>query len=122
MQKIYVQAKGGEKNLINILMALLVNSEVGGGALTWMGFAHFDHVEASANLHAHAILAPRAPLTSDTACYLLEADAATATTTVGEKAQTPLSSSGGVVHGRSLVTRGGGCRKVTTACSPWAGT
>lgn len=48
-------------------MVSLVNMSVGGGALMWMGFAHFDHVEASANLYAHAILALRAPLTSDMA-------------------------------------------------------
>lgn len=67
-------------------MVLLVNTSVGGGALTWMGFAHFDHVEALAHLYAHAILALRAPLTSDMACYLLEADAPSATTTVRKKA------------------------------------
>lgn len=51
--------------VMKVHMPLLVHPSVGGGVLTWRGFAHFDHVQASAPPSAHAILPLRAPLTSD---------------------------------------------------------
>lgn len=50
-------------------MVLLVDILLGGRVLTWTGFAHFDHGQASATPSAHAIL----PLRGRRLSYLLEA-------------------------------------------------
>ena len=97
------------------MVVLLVNTPVGGGALTWTGFAHFDHAPALAKLLAHAILSPRAPLT---------AAAPSATTTQCRKK--PCDAQHLWAHLEvSLICSAcwfGGCccRKVTTAHSPSA--
>lgn len=79
------------------------------------GICPFDHAQASANLYAHAILTPRARLTSDMAVisWRLTLPQPRAHAAVREKAQ-PLSSSGGVVNLLSASVCGRR-RKVTAA-------